>query len=157
MGEVEDRFDRHDQDEGVVKLNFKRIGIMFSVAGVVVSAFVGAHLWLGSHLAAHLYTATQGAELSGQLKQIADSATKTAQAASDTAKALNAHIAAEDLKNAKRRLDTLNEQLSSTLLWESSNHPNDISRARKADLQYQINTVKEYIECMNQGRYNCVQ
>lgn len=156
MNDVKDAFDKQD-DEAVVKINFKRIAIVTGAITAVAGALVGAHVWLGAHLGAHLMTSAQGVELGAQLKQIADAAKQTAQAASDTAKALNNHLASEELKEAKAKLSVLTEQLSGTMLWESEHGANDISKARKRDLEEQINRVKEYLQCVDAGRSTCVQ
>lgn len=109
------------------------------------------HGWLGGHLDRSFFSEAQAQGLSEQVKQAADAAKQASQAASQTSQTLTRYITAQEVKTARERLNILQGQLSETQLWEASNAPNDISRARKADLQSQIEAMKVYISCLERS------
>src|SRR5262245_53588903 len=118
--------------------------VTISVATMVALA-VGLwsfHGWLGGHLDKNFFSEAEAQTLSQQVKQAADAAKEASQAAKANGDTLNKYISQQDLKSAREQLAAKEGQLSETQLWETANQPNDISRARKRDLQDQINVLK---------------
>lgn len=136
--------------------------VVISVSALAAIVVVGwqFHEWTGRHLNTHLMSRAEAQTLhmaqNEQIKQAADAAKEAANAATETARLLRDHIKGEELKSARERLNQLRGQLSETQLWESTNGgANDISRARKADLNSQIEVLSTLIACLEAGRNNC--
>lgn len=113
------------------------------------------HNWLATHMGAHLFTTAAAQTLSNQVQQASNAAKTAAESTQQLAEAFKRHIDGEDLKYARDKVDTLTEQLSSTKLWESANGANEISRARREDLERQLERMRSYVTCLEIGRPNC--
>jgi hypothetical protein len=146
-----------DEEEVVVKINFKKIGIIVGTIVAVCGALAAGHNALGKHMEMYFFSVAQAGELTEQIKGIADAANKTADAAAKTASALDKHIRTEDLKEQKRKLELLNARLQDIQLWESTNRPNSVSTRTRQELLAQIEGQKEYVACLQDGKPNCVQ
>lgn len=140
-------------------LTMRRVYKWGSSAVVIIVGLWALHQWVGLHLEVHLLSRADAAELKDQISQVAaaakeasTAAMQASQAAAQTSEALSMYIVQQELKNARDRLSALQGQLSETQLWEASNKANDISRARKLDLERQIQALKEQVECLKQGR-----
>lgn len=136
----------------------KWTGLALSVP-VTPAAIVGFHSFLAEHVAFHngLAGAARAQEVTQQIRAIADSANQAADAAQKTATALEEYVKRQELKEARAKLNVLREQLSGTQLWESANGANEISRARKADLAWQIERTTDFVECLEAMRRYCEQ
>lgn len=138
-------------------LRKRRIIVSLSTMLGLGGAGLWAHQRLGEHMDAHFTSTAEAQVLSDSVRSASESARKAAESADSTSKALTAYISHQDLKDAKQRLNVLNEQLSGTKLWEATNPANEISRARKADLERQIAVLATYIACLEAERSYCVQ
>jgi hypothetical protein len=118
---------------------------------VVVAAIAGSwgfHEWVGkSHLPVHLMTRAEAQTLQQEVKAAADTAKAAAQAATETSRRLFDYIERQELKEERATLDRLKGDLQETLLWESQNGENALSRSRKADLNARIRETEERIRC----------
>lgn len=139
------------------RINFKKIGVIVATCVTVGTALVAVHVALGKHLDTHFLSVAQAGELTDQIKGIASAAQQTANAAAKTANALDQHIRTEDLKEQKRKLELLSARLQDIQLWESTNKPNSVSTRNRQELLAQIESQKEYITCLQDGKLNCVQ
>lgn len=130
-----------------------------SLLGVIATLW-GFHRFLGTHLEVHLMPRaeadTRRELLIDQIHAATDAAMQAAGAAQITAAALEQHVALESLAQSRARVDILREQLSSTQLWEKANGgENDVSRARKRDLDNQLERTRDYIACREAARFGC--
>jgi hypothetical protein len=131
----------------------------YVISGTSIAAFVVAvwwgHGWVGVHLDRYLVTEVEAQSIGQQVQQAARAATEAASAAESVGRTLDAYIKRQDLKDSRERLNLLNQQLGETQLWEAANGPNDITRARRADLSAQIVVTQNYIRCLEAGRPDC--
>jgi len=65
------------------------------------------------------------------------------------------YIRRQELRDTRTALLRLEDQLEETLLWESENGENQISRARKDDIEERIDVRENEIECLVEGRSDC--
>lgn len=135
---------------------------LLSIAATSLGVLWAIHVWVGGHIEFHLMTKAEAAELKNEISAVAQAAKdastaakEASQAAAQTGQALQMYIQQQELKTARERLSALQGQLSDTQLWEASNRANDISRARKADLQRQIDVLRDYVQCLQNGRSLC--
>jgi hypothetical protein len=133
----------------------------FVVSGGALIVLIGV-LWLGhgkltEHLDVYMISTAEGQVLTQQVKEAADAARQAALSVQEVGRSLVDYIKLQDIKDARERLNNLRGSLSETQLWESANGANDISRARKADLEAQISVIEGYIQCIEAGRSTCVQ
>lgn len=153
-----------DVDEAIAKapITIGRLIKWGSGIATLIAGVIAAHHFLGAHLEFHLLSKAEAAELKEQItaaanaaKEASTAAKDASQAAAQTGQALAKYIQQQELKTARERLSALQGQLSETQLWEASNKANDISKARKADLQRQIDVLKEYVDCLKAGASLC--
>lgn len=141
-------------DETTVSLKF-----VLLVVAAVTTGLTGAwgfHKFLATHVEFHLTPKAAAAELDAKILSASTAAKSAAEAAQKIGSALEMHISEEKLSKARELLSAKREQLSTTQLWETANRPNDISRARKVELQGQIDVLREYVRCLEQFRSVCV-
>ncbi len=77
--------------------------------------------------------------------------------ANDTSMALLTYIRRQELRDSRTALQRLEDQLNETLLWESENGENQISLARKDDIEDRIEVREDQIDCLEQGGTDCDQ
>lgn len=143
-------------EEVVLKI---RYGVIGGVAGALVAVggvVWGSHEWMAKHVDAYFFSEAQAGELTEQIKQLATATQQTAIATQQTAKALDRHIKSEDLKEQRQKLDGLKARYADIQLWETTNKPNAVSTQTRRDLEQQIEHTKDYIQCLEAGRENCV-
>ena len=94
------------------------------------------------------YSEVEAAELSEAVK----GAVETANATSNQ---LIVYIRKEEIQAARGELRSLEDSMQETLLWESQNGENTISKARKDDIEDRIDDVEILIDCLDDGRDDC--
>lgn len=132
--------------------------IVISVAGLValLTATYGAHRLLAQHLFEHIPKKEDITELAQQSRAASEAAQRAASAAQMVAESLAQHVDAEELKQARQKLEQAKTDLATTQLWEKANHPNDISTRRILELNQTIERVSAWIACKQQvNAHNC--
>jgi nucleoid-associated protein YejK len=120
-----------------------------SVVVAVLAGAWGFHEWVGkSHLPVHLMTRAEAQTLQHEVKAAVDTAKVAAETATETSRRLFDYIERQELKEERADLERLKGELQETLLWESQNGENALSRSRKADLNARIRETEERIRCM---------
>lgn len=137
--------------DGRQKITISIAAIMSGLAG----AWQG-HEWVASHAAKHFIGSAYAGELTEQIKSAADAAKQAAQASQSIATELKAHVRAEELRNARAELERYATELSQTQLWEKANGSNELSRKRIFELTNLIARKKQYVECLEAGRSDCL-
>lgn len=134
-----------------------KVKTWLGAAALVAGSLWGFHQWLGKvHLPVHLMTRAEAQTLGEQVKQASDAATRAAESAERVSQRLFDYIADQELKEERAKHERLEGELQDTLLWESQNGENQISRARKADLEARIIESTRRIRCLeNPDRGGC--
>lgn len=131
----------------MVRLNKAKAWLVAGVAAI--GAVWSFHQWLGaSHLPAHLMTRAEAQTLQQEVKAAVDTAKAAATAAKQTSDRLFDYIERQELKEERAALERLQGDLADTLLWENANGANDLSRARKTELERRIRDAQERIRCL---------
>lgn len=137
----------------------QKVSVSIAGAGVILVALVGFHTFLAGHTSRIFVSEAEAGELAAevqqQIKDISESAKRAADAAASAVFELRSHVAGEEIKAARNKMDELRGEISTTLLWESANGANDISRARKRDLEIQFERTAAYVQCLEAQRPNC--
>lgn len=135
---------------GIDLTNLKTKRITFSVGGLILVAggLWGAHEYTSAHLN-DIFMPIAAAE------ELADKVDQALARSEENSERLVTFINRQELKEARQQLKDLLGQLQETLLWESANEENSISRARKRDLETDIDSQESYIICLEAGRRNC--
>ncbi|MEO8466225.1 MAG: hypothetical protein ABI640_12850 [Gammaproteobacteria bacterium] len=151
--------DNHEHGNGrrPFKLDGRqKVTISLATALAFIVGLWQFHEWTGRHLKDHLVSTQIGSELAMQIHEAVDAAKQSAKASETIGRSLSLHIAGQDLKEAHIKLDTAKTDLATTQLWESVNGANEISRARKRELEFQIERTTGYIACREASRESCV-
>lgn len=153
---AEQQSDRRPTEITIDAIKKHKISISLGSLGVIIGALWAAHGRLVLHVDRYFISSAEANELQQQVKEAADTAKAAAKIAQDTSTALFRYIRGEQLKDAREALETLKGQHSDTLLWERANGENDLSRARKRELEARIRAREAQITCMELGRDDCV-
>lgn len=135
--------------------------VTLTLAGIALigGAMIATHAFLAQHAARYFVSTaaaqTAQAQQALQIKEIADIAREAAQAAKQTADTLATHVRGQELKEARQRLDMLRKDLFDAQISESTHGPNDLTRARKRELEPAIERQRSYVDCLEAGRPNC--
>jgi acyl-CoA reductase-like NAD-dependent aldehyde dehydrogenase len=132
-----------------------RMTLWIMAIPVAITVSLLSHKYIDGHIDRFMFSEVQAQTLTDQVEKAANAAQEASQAASATGRALTTYMRNQDLKETRERLSVREGQLSDTLLWESSNGANDISRARKADLQREIEDLKALLRCYEAVRPDC--
>ncbi len=92
-----------------------------------------------------------------QAEELAQEVKVAVSVANLTSMALLDYIRRQELRDTRTALTRLEDQMNDTLLWESENGENTISRARKDDLEERIDIRVIEIECLVTGGSDCDQ
>lgn len=140
--------------DGKQKVTITLAGL--SVAGALL---IATHTFLARHTSKYFVQTASAQEAHGdltrQIRDASDAANKAASAAQQAVSELRSHVAGEDLNRARSKIDTLRGEISATQLWESTNGANEISRARRQDLERQLERTIAYAACLEAQRPNC--
>jgi hypothetical protein len=133
--------------DGKQKITMSLAGIALLAAGAIaVHSFVATHASTYFVRSASAQLASDG--VARQIREVGDAAKSAAQAAQQAVAELHAHVDGERIAAARARIDVLRGEISNTQLWESANGANDISRARRRDLESQLARTIAYVECL---------
>lgn len=119
-----------------------KVTISFGTVVFVAVCLYGLHQYLAHHLKA-IFIPTAVAE---ELTQKVEKALMTS--ADNSATLLN-FMRRQEVKDSREKINTLKGELQNTLLWESANGENEISRARKKDINEEILRYDNYISCVD--------
>lgn len=129
--------------------DWKKHKVTISVGSIIfgLALLWGAHKFIASHAGKYFLPVAAAEELTQKVEE-------ALMTSAENSAILTNFIRRTEIRDAREKVDSLRSELQATLLWESANGENEISRARKSDINREITRYENYVACIERNPTN---